>query len=244
MALTQAQKDQVAMQLKKHQRETLTTSVLLDKGISIDLVVEHGVFGSDMMSSGIYLARFLYAHKILYTGKSCLDMGCGPGLQGLIMAIYGARSVDFSDINSAAVENSRRNILLHKLQKKCQVFVSDLFAQMPAEKQYDIIVFNHPFFPEEAGRFGEEIIDDAMLRKSMLGGTELIKTFFKEAKWHLKNKESIIIMPYFHFAGTENDPATHANSYGFTIIQKEKILSQQGLQRGEISIYIIKKTIP
>ncbi len=241
MTITKKQKEQVAMQLKRHNRETVKSKIDLGKDASLELIVEHGVFGSDIMSSGIYLAKFLYHHRELYKDKICLDMGCGPGAQGLIMAIYGASQVDLSDISSRASENTRRNIELQILKKKCHAYTSDLFTELPKNKKYEVIVFNHPFFPEEAKNFGKDVFKDIMLRKSMLGGTELIKRFFNEAKAHMKGKDSIIIMPYFHFAGKENDPANHVEKYGFLIQEDKRIKSQQGLQLGDFSIYTIKK---
>jgi len=239
MALTKKQQEQVAMQLKRHYRDTIKTKIDLAKGISLNIIVQKGVFGSDIMSSGIYLARFLYQHKTIYTGKNCLDMGCGPGTQGLIMALYGAKQVDLSDISQIALDNTQENIEFHKLSKKCMVYVSDLFANLAKRKKYDIIVFNHPFFPEEAENFGENVINDVMLRKSMLGGTELVKRFFKEVRKYLRNKSSLIIMPYFHFAGDENDPANHVERYGLNILDDQRIKSRQGLQLGDFSIYTI-----
>ncbi len=241
MALTKKQKEQVVMQLKKHNRGDVKGKITLEPNKEFELIVEKGVFGSDIMSSGIYLAKFLYNHKKLYFKKICLDMGCGPGIQGLIMAKYGARQVDLSDINRKAVENTKKNIKLHNLKMKASVYVSDLFKNLPDRGKYDIIVFNHPFFPEEAERFGKEVFKETMLRKSMLGGTELVKQFFRNAKNYLKDKNSLIIMPYFHFAGKENDPANHVKDYGFYISKEERIKSEQGLQLGDFSIYIIKK---
>lgn len=240
MALTKEQKEQVAMQLKKHNRNDVKSKIVLEPGKEFELIVERGVFGSDIMSSGIYLAKFLYNHKDLYSNKACLDMGCGPGIQGLIMAKYGAKQVDLSDINSKAIENTKKNIELHNLKKKANAYVSDLFAGLPKNKKYDVIVFNHPFFPEEAENFGKEVFEDATLRKSMLGGTDLVKKFFRDAKNHLKEKDSLMIMPYFHFAGKENDPANHVKDYGFYIFNEERIKSEQGLQLGDFSIYTIK----
>lgn len=243
MTLTKQQKEQVAMQLKKHNRDTVKSKIELEQGVPFELIVEKGVFGSDIMSSGIYLAKFLYQNKELYKNKTCLDMGCGPGIQGLVMALYGAGEVDLSDINPNAVENTQRNIDMYNLKKNCQAYTSNLFAKLPKGKKYDVIVFNHPFFPEEAENFGKDVFSDTMLRKSMLGGTELVQRFFSKARIYMKDRNSIIIMPYFHFAGKENDPATHVEKYGFFIKDDARIKSQQGLQLGDFSIYTIKRKL-
>jgi len=48
-------------------------------------------------------------------------------------------------------------------------------------------------------------------------------------------------MPYFHFAGEENNPANHTEKYDLKVSQEHKVKSDQGLQKGDISIYLISK---
>ncbi|MFA5993211.1 MAG: methyltransferase [Candidatus Pacearchaeota archaeon] len=241
MELTKAQKEQVERQLRQHNRNDVKAKLTIKEGEDFELIIKRGVFGSDFMSSGMYLVRFLYHHQDLFSNKLCLDMGCGSGIQGLVMARYGAKHVDLADINKKAVENTKENIKLHNLQKKTKAYVSDLFTNLPKDKKYEVILFNHPFYSEEAENFGKEFFDDVILRKSMLGGTELIKRFFREVKSHLKDKNSLIIMPYFHFAGKENDPARHVKDYDLYVFNEERIKSNQGIQLGEISMYVIKQ---
>ena len=240
MALNPQQANQVRQQLQRHNRECVLGSIPLDPhaAASLELIIERGVFGSDIMSSGIYLAQYLYANKEAYAGKTVLDMGCGPGTQGIIMAKYGAKEVTLSDNNPAAVENTKRNIKKHKLDN-ATAYVSDLFKDLP-NRRYDVIVFNHPFFPEDAAKFGQDACSDLMLRKSMLGGTELISRFFETAGDYLA-PSGRIIMPYFHFAGPENDPANHTQKYGFRVAQMQLVQSTQGLQLGRFSIYEITR---
>ncbi len=239
MKLTEAQKKQVAIQLERHNRSTTTCKIVLDKNPDLDLIIERGVFASDIMSSGVLLAQYLYENKDLYLGKTCLDVGCGAGTQGLVMAIYGAKYVDFSDINPNAIKNTQENIRRHNLSKICKTYKSNLFENI--QGKYDIIVFNHPFFPEEAKNFGKSIFKDEMLRKSMLGGTNTLKQFLKELRTHFADEDSIYITPYFHFAGKENDPATHVDKYGLVIVKEKRIKSDKGLQLGDFSLYQIKQ---
>ncbi len=180
MVLTKEQKEQVAMQLEKHNRDDVKSKITLDSNKEFELIVERGVFGSDIMSSGIYLAKFLYIHKSLYSNKVCLDMGCGPGIQGLIMAKYGAKHVDLSDINSKAVENTKKNIKLHNLKKMASAYVSDLFAGLPKNKKYEVIVFNHPFFPKEAN--------------------ELLGAYFQE--WHERRADKGVHCKLLYYVAT------------------------------------------
>lgn len=238
MSFTKIQQEQVEKQLERHKRKDLIAKIPLNnKNNFLEIEIDNGVFGSDIMSSGIYLAKFLYSNKKLYKNKFCLDMGCGPGTQGLIMSKYGAKQVILTDISKKAVINTIKNIKRLNLKNSIS-FESDLFNNIPINK-FDVIVFNHPFFPGEASKHKLNN-NDTMLRKSMLGGTKLVKKFFKYSKNYLKNN-GIIIMPYFHFAGKENDPANHVKKFGLRIKKEKRIKSSQGLQLGDFSIYVISK---
>ncbi len=241
MPLTPEQHQQVAEQLRKHQRSAGIKTIVLDEtnDIILKLQINKDVFGSDIMSSGIYLARFLYQNQNLYNGKIVLDMGCGPGTQGIVMDLYGAQFVTFADISPKAVQNTRENTDTFKMQN-IEIYESDLFAQIPKEKHYDVIVFNHPFLPATPESFVTDVNGDNMLKQSMLGGTDILKKFLKTVQDYI-NPQAQIVMPYFHFAGPENDPINHVESFGFKIIEKHKIISDEGLQQGDFSIYIIGK---
>ncbi len=231
MTLSPEQQRQVAEQLKKHQRTAGFKKIILDEAqhVTLKLQIDKDVFGSDIMSSGIYLARFLYQRPNFYKDKVVLDMGCGPGTQGIIMGLYGAKSITFADISPKAVQNTQKNITSFKLINT-EIYESDLFLKIPKGKRYEFIVFNHPFFPGNP---------KSLLEHSMLGGTEIIKKFLKNAPTHME-KNALILMPYFHFAGPENDPLMHAESFGFKVVEKHKMVSDVGLQQGDFSIYILE----
>ena len=239
MAFTKEQYNLVKKQLQAHQRESGIRNIVLDenKHSSLDLLIEQGVFGSDIITTAIHLAKFLYKHQDLYSGKDVVDIGCGPGTQGIIMSKYGAKTIVFSDINPKAVVNTKKNIELQNLAN-AEVYESDLFSGFPKNRTYEVIVFNHPFFSEEPEKFEGDPNQDEMLRRSMLGGTELLQRFFREVPKYLR-QDGIIIMPYFHFAGTENDPATHVEKYDLKVFQEHKIESKQGFHLGDVSIYIL-----
>src|SRR3990167_2309400 len=114
----------------------------------------------EIMTS-IQLARWLYSNQGLYRNKSALDMGCGSGIQGVVMAIFGSKKVVLSDVSKDAVANSKENIKKYELENQCTVFESDLFENI--EVSFDIIVFNHPFFGD-IYKSGEEAAIE------MLGG--------------------------------------------------------------------------
>ncbi len=235
MPLTKIQARQVKTQLMRHTNHTRIVKINLNKKNKLNLIVEKDVFAPDIMSSSLILARFIAKNQMLFQNRSCLDIGCGSGILGILMAKAGAREVDFTDINPKAIENTKKNITMQKL-RNCNVFKGNLFSALP-KKKYDNIIFNHPFFPEKAENV--KIPRSFMLKKSMLGGTELIKEFFNHVSKYLKNNQSIIIMPYFQFAGPENDPKNQLAKSSLKIIKELHIHSKKGTQKGKFSIYLI-----
>lgn len=240
MSLTQTQKEQVLQQLKRHMRPSAMRVIHLCNNRTITLKINEGVFASDIMSSGIFLARFLDERPDLYQAKTVLDVGCGAGIQGIVTAMNGASQVVMTDINPEAAANAHENIALLGLGN-VHAYLGDLFESIPTKTRYDCIIFNHPFFPETAEAFENDPTNNPVLRRSMLGGTDLIRRFFQEVSAHLEDK-GIIIMPYFQLAGPENCPMTHAQDYGFNVTRQIDFSSNEGLQIGEFSIYILSRT--
>ena len=77
-----------------------------------------------------------------------LDMGTGSGALGVALARRGAR-VTAVDVNPEAVRCARANALLHGVASRMQVIEGDLFEPL-AGLQFDLIVFNPPFFSRPA----------------------------------------------------------------------------------------------
>ncbi len=73
-----------------------------------------------------------------------MDLGCGTGAVGLVLAPRGY-GVDAVDPNPEAVRCARINALLNRCDGVIDVCQGDLFAPV-ADKQYDLITFSPPNF--------------------------------------------------------------------------------------------------
>jgi hypothetical protein len=226
--LTQRQNNQLIRQLSSH----LFKSILkLDIPVSKELLLKNflvfsGVMRPDIMSS-LVLAKYLFTRREIYANKSVLDMGCGSGIQGIVMAMAGAKHVYFSDNSVPALKNTNANVRRFRLIQKSSIIGSDLFSGfMP---RVEIVVFNHPFF---AARPFSSIPTSA----SMMDSGGLIKRFFRQVKFC--NPE-MIIMPFYHLAGNINNPQVQAPRFDFKVsclVRSHGI----GLQRGKVAIYAIR----
>jgi methylase of polypeptide subunit release factors len=211
-------------------------TIHLNEGGTLELEIDRGVLGSDLMIPAIILARYLHKNKKLYTNKNVLDMGCGAGPQGIICAKNGAGNVDFSDISEKAVQNCRRNLSTFGID--ANVYRGDLFESVP-EKEYNLIMFNNPFFPEEAKNFEDDFLGDPILLKSLLGGTGLLKRFYREAKKYLES-DGMIIQPYFDFAGEENNPGIQGPKHGYKVREMYHEQISVGSHQGRCSVFELR----
>ncbi len=229
--LNRRQKAQVDRQLESHTHRRYEVDIKLGWGGTLkNFVVHPDVMRPELMTS-LHLARWLFSHKDLFYKRNALDMGCGSGIQGVVMGLYGAKYVAFSDISQQAVRNARENARKYNLSGKSVVVKSDLFENMTGK--FDIMVFNHPFFPANP-------MKGSVVSSAMLDNGNLICRFLEDAKNYL-NAPGVIIMPFFHLAGPLNDPGIQAPKHGYKIVDEARKKISIGLQKGVISIYEITK---
>jgi len=229
MALNEAQRKQVELQIREHHHTRYEVDIQLSNQESLKgFAVHRNVMRPEKMAS-LFLAKWLLKNKRLFKGKTTVDMGCGAGIQGIVMAKHGAKKVIFSDISTEAVSNTKENVEKFGLRKESQIIQGNLFEKI--KDKADIIVFNHPFFADEP-------IKDEPVSMTMLNRGDLISRFLEDSRKFL-TKKGIIIMPFFHLAGEKNNPAIQGPKYGYRVIEKfrETIQHESTLQKGEISIY-------
>ncbi len=76
-----------------------------------------------------------------------LDLGTGSGCIGIAIAHYIPNCiVDLADISEDALAVARYNVTSFGLEKRVQLYHSDLFTGLP-ETKYDLIISNPPYVP-------------------------------------------------------------------------------------------------
>ena len=93
-------------------------------------------------------SRWLAAHlrTLELRGLRVADLGTGSGLLALVAARSGA-AVTAIDINPVAVRCARANAERNGLGHLVEVIKSDVFAKVPPQATFDLVITNPPFFP-------------------------------------------------------------------------------------------------
>jgi len=225
------QKDLVNTQKEKHSHEDFLVDydVSGEKDILNGFLIQKDVW-NPFIASGRYHARYLFYHNELFLDKTVLEIGCGTGLMGIVMAKYGAKEVVMSDISNKAVENTKLNIKKFVSEKTISVVQGDLFE--PVEGKFDLITWMIPFFagyPE----------DGDTISASMIMPPELFERFLTEARNYLKS-DGVLLIPSFALGGELTDPAKIAPKFGYSVKTTWSHKSINNLQQGWIYMHELK----
>ncbi len=232
MSLTEEQRELTNLRLQEHHHARYEVDITLAEDKTLEGLVVHPNVLRPEKSSSLFLARYLYSKPDIYKDKDVLDLGCGCGIQGIVMSLGGAQSVTFSDISQAAIDNTLENIDKFNLASKTQVLQGDLFENI--HSVFNVIVFNHPFWPAKHK-------EESPITRAMFDEGQLIHSFLDQAPKHL-TKDGLILMPFFHLAGDLNNPEVQAKQHGYeikTVYQAD--LNNDKIQRGLFSVFQLQK---
>lgn len=134
--------------------------------------------------------------KFTEKGMKVLDMGTGTGIQAETALANGA--------DVLAVDSDKESIKFVSA-KGIKCIKSDLFDEVNG--QFDLIIFNPPYLPEEEGEEGQ-------LKKQVSGGkkgSEIIEGFLESAKDYLKPNGKILLI----YSSLTPDVPGLIKKYGF-----------------------------
>ncbi len=123
----------------------------------------------------------------LCTGSGCIGIACA--------AQFGQSEVDLVDISRAALDVADSNVSRYDLGSRANSIESDLFAALPAEHQYDLIVSNPPYvdaedFDDMPAEFSHEPELGLVSGDDGLNATRII---LKEAASYLTDQGILIV---------------------------------------------------
>ena len=149
-------------------------------------------------------------------GNHALDMGCGSGIQSIILAKKGFDVISV-DVNTTALENVKLNAEKNNVSGKITPLKSDLFENVSGK--YDVIVFNPPYVESEELKWKE--VDGG--RK----GREILDKFLQGVESYL-NKEGVCYFLQSSLNGIEEtEKILDDNEMTFEIAGKKKLFFEE-----------------
>ncbi|WP_322994773.1 50S ribosomal protein L3 N(5)-glutamine methyltransferase [Castellaniella sp.] len=117
-----------------------------------------------------------------------LDLCTGSGCLAILAAMaFESAQVDAVDLSPEALRVAQSNIALHGLQGQVQALRSDLLANIPAGRCYDLIICNPPYVNAQAmGQLPEEYRHEPRL--ALAGGDDgmdLVRRILADAPAHM-----------------------------------------------------------
>lgn len=117
-------------------------------GINFDFTTDTDVFSRNEIDHGTDLLLKCTIDDIKQRGarkgERLLDLGCGYGVVGIVMkSVFMAFDVTQADVNSRAVELSKKNASSNRVTMKKTV-VSDVLSALGEDDIFDIVVTNPP----------------------------------------------------------------------------------------------------
>lgn len=127
-------------------------------------------------------------HLPVKEGDEVLEIGPGTGVISIMAAYKGAKRVVAIDINPHAVENTKVNVIQHKMEGIIDMRLGDVYVPLRGGEKFDIIFWNTPFgLADENTKLSD--LDRAVLDPGYKG----TERFIKEAKDYLKGNGKIYI---------------------------------------------------
>lgn len=128
--------------------------------------------------------------------RRILDMCTGSGCIAIALSYaFPESEVDATDISKEALEVASINAEHHNMQYQVALMESDLFAKIPAENQYDLIVSNPPYVDaEDMADLPPEFLHEPELALAAgQDGLDLVRKMLAQAADYLTEDGLIVI---------------------------------------------------
>lgn len=131
-------KTQQFQEIEKFRQDLIVRDTLC--GFPFQFYTTWGLFSPRNIDEG---SRLLLEHMEVKSDDNCLDVGCGYGPLGLVMARLAPQGrTTLIDKDFVAIEYSQKNIKLNQIQN-CEAFLSNGFSHLQ-KRRFNLIASNLP----------------------------------------------------------------------------------------------------
>jgi release factor glutamine methyltransferase len=134
---------------------------------------------------------FLFAENLgVKADEYVLDLGTGSGILA-VTAAQKAAHVLAVDLNPYAIRCAKDNAKLNRLLGRMDFLQGDLFSAFQAGVRFDLVLFNAPYLPSEAGE------EETWIGKAWAGGANgrlVVDKFISEVPAYLKAGGRVLLM--------------------------------------------------
>ncbi len=141
---------------------------------------------TDACLFGAYVAEALQS----FTAKNILDIGTGTGLLCMMLAQKTKAVIDAVEIDNIAFKQAKENIAQSPWKEKINIFNTNILKFF-ADKKYDCIISNPPFFENDLKSEDEK--KNLAKHNASLTLTELLNTIDTHLSW---DGLFAILLPY------------------------------------------------
>ncbi|MCE3262171.1 MAG: SAM-dependent methyltransferase [Pseudoduganella sp.] len=125
-----------------------------------------------------------------------LELCTGSGCLAIMLAdAFPDAQVDAVDISADALEVARRNVDTYKLNERVNLIQSDLYANVPAGRKYDLIVTNPPYVNSGSmGKLPQEYLHEPQIAlDGGADGMDLVRKIIEGAAERLTDDGLLIV---------------------------------------------------
>ena len=126
--------------------------------------------------------------KLRIAPRRILDLCTGSGCLAILAAYAFAKArIDAADLSAEALQVAKRNLAMHRMQRRVELVRSDLFGALRG-RSYDLIISNPPYVTRAAMKAlpAEYRYEPGMALAGGSDGLELVDAIIAQAEAHLR----------------------------------------------------------